>query len=282
MRFNICVITRDDMFVFEELATSLAYGLRMLGYETMISRNQIIPFATNIMIGTHQAVELPELPKGTIIYNTEQIIEGSWWLTDRYVGLLRKHIVWDYSHASIKKLREDYDVKDIHYAGLGYCPELEKVKRAQEDIDVLFYGSISERRAKVLQSLHDHEINLEVLFGVYGKELDEYIGRSKIILNIHFFEECFFEPIRVGYLLNNHCCVISEESVNKEDEKILAQGIVICPYEDIVSTCIKYLEITGFRTSVRQEGYKLYKSRPQEEILAPLLRNTNHVKGITL
>jgi hypothetical protein len=281
MRFNICSITNPGNYVFDELCIAAASGIRRLGHEALISRNQLIPFVTNIVVGAHQPIDLPPLPPGTIIWNTEQIVEGSTWLTDRYINILRTNPVWDYSHANIELLK-NMGIQDIHYAGLGYSPDLEVITPKEKDIDVLFYGSFSERRAAVLQGLLDEGINLETLYGVYGKDRDDYIARSKIIINIHFFKECYFEPIRVGYLINNKCFVISERSTNKKDEDIMADSIVIAKYDDLIEACKYYLKNDAERIRIASEGYTKYKDLPQENILAPLFRNFGNVKVLTI
>lgn len=281
MQFNICSITNSDNYVFDELCVSAASAIRTLGHSAVISKNQIIPFCVNILVGAHQQATLPELPRNTIIWNTEQLIEDSWWLTERYLNLLKQHTVWDYSQANVEILKK-MGIKNVYYAGLGYSRELETIVQKEKDIDVLFYGSISERRAIVLQKILDEGINLETLFNVYGKERDDYIARSKIILNIHFFDQCYFEPIRVGYILNNRGFVISERSSNKVDEDIMKDSIVIASYDDIVEACKYYLARDEERNRIALQGYEIYKKNLQENILAPLIRALGYVKVITI
>lgn len=282
MRFNICTITNTDNYVFDELALSAASAIRLLGHESLISKNQIIPFVTNIVIGAHQQVDMPQLPTNTIIWNTEQLIEGSWWLTERYIGILKNYTVWDYSHANVNILK-NMGIEKVHYAGLGYSKDLEIIPQKEKDIDVLFYGSVSERRAAVFEALAGEGIGLKSLYNVYGKERDDYIARSKIVLNVHFFDECYFEPIRVGYLINNKAFVISEKSVNEKDENIMADSIVLASYNRIVDACKYYLSHEEERNKIAVEGYEKYrKGHPQEVILAPLFRTMEHVKVITV
>lgn len=283
MRFNICSITNEGNFVFDELIDSYASAIRNLGNEVLVSRNNIVGFVTNIIIGAHQKAELPPLPKNTIICNTEQIIDGSWWLTDRYIDLLKQHTVWDYSKFNVERLKKDFGLRNVHYAGLGYSEDLVRIKPAPvKDIDVLFYGSISERRAVILRKLFDEKINFVPLYGAYGSERDEYIARSKIVLNIHFFKECYFEPIRVGYLLNNGVFVISEESSNKEDENVMADCIAVCPYDKLVEKCMYYLAHEEERQAIINKIPSTYGKHTQEKVLRPLINELTRIKVVTI
>ena len=53
-------------------------------------------------------------------------------------------------------------------------------------------------------------INVKALFGVYGRERDKLIARSKIVLNMHHYSSQIFEIVRVFYLLTNRKAVVAE------------------------------------------------------------------------
>ena len=81
---------------------------------------------------------------------------------------------------------------------IGYHKKLERIeKQKQKNIDVLMYGSMNERRKKIVDGLKEKKLNVKVLFGIYGAQRDEYISRSKIVLNIHFYNSQLFEIVRV-------------------------------------------------------------------------------------
>ena len=79
-----------------------------------------------------------------------------------------------------------------------------------EDIDVLFVGSVNERRLIVLKQLAAQGINVDARFNLYGAERDAFVARARIILNVHFYDARLFEIVRVSYLLANRKCVVSE------------------------------------------------------------------------
>ena len=86
-----------------------------------------------------------------------------------------------------------------------------------QDIDVLFCGSMNERRMQIIQALKDSTLFDKPLviaqFVGYGAYRDKYIARSKIVLNMHYYTPGIFEIARVSYLLANKKCVVSEEGL---------------------------------------------------------------------
>ena len=81
---------------------------------------------------------------------------------------------------------------------IGYAPQLTRIAPAAEDVDVLFVGSLNDRRRTVLDALEAKGAKVERVFGVYGPERDGWLARAKICLNLHFYEARVFEVVRVS------------------------------------------------------------------------------------
>ena len=105
------------------------------------------------------------------------------------------------------------------YVPIGYVPELTRIAPAPEDIDVLFYGALSERRYAVLRDLHDRGLRVKWLLGAFGASRDAWIARSKIVINVHYWEAKIFEIARVSYLLANRRAVVSERGADPTLER---------------------------------------------------------------
>jgi acetyltransferase-like isoleucine patch superfamily enzyme/SAM-dependent methyltransferase len=216
------------------------------------------------------------LPKDSILYNLEQISPDSPWLTRNLLEQFKAFEVWDYSLTNIHNL-QGLGVHHVKHVPIGYAPILSKIpqcSRAQQDIDVLFYGSLNERRDRILHQLQDRGIKVATLFGVYGPERDKVIARAKIVLNIHFYEAKVFEIVRVSYLLANQKFVISEQSPNDPDTDFLDQGLVFVPYEELVETCVKWLEDREGRDAIAQQGFQLMSQRDITHSLSQALENS--------
>jgi 2-polyprenyl-3-methyl-5-hydroxy-6-metoxy-1,4-benzoquinol methylase len=128
--------------------------------------------------------------------------------------------VWD-SLRNIEKWKAMNRLHAPSHVPLGYVPELSQIKASQaQDIDVLFYGSLNERRTAILIALKNAGLKVHTVFGVYGKQRDEVIARCKVVLNIHFYETRVFEFVRIAYLLANSKAGVSECSSENEMEQV--------------------------------------------------------------
>jgi len=70
--------------------------------------------------------------------------------------------------------------------------------------------------------------------------------------------------------------VISERSSNSEEEKYFQGGLVFCPYENLVSTCLDYLSRDKEREIISKNGYHLFKDCSLKEYLNPLINSISH------
>jgi SAM-dependent methyltransferase len=158
---------------------------------------------------------------------------------------------------------------------LGYVPELNRILPAQEtDIDVLFYGSLNPRRSQIVSALKDSGAKVSVLFGVYGIERDNLISRSKIVLNVHFYEVKILEIVRVSYLLTNSKAVVTECCSETEIEEGLADAVVALPYESLVNGCLSLLRDDAKRRAVERRGFQYFSQRRESDILSKALQAT--------
>src|SRR5262249_55443542 len=121
---------------------------------------------------------------------------------------------------------------------IGYVTELSRIPVAQpQDIDVLFYGSLNERRNSILNRLSDAGLKVQVAFGVYGRQRDDLIARSKLVLNIHYYESKIFEIVRVSYLLANSKAVVTECAPGTSLDQGIKSAAICVPSDSLVSAC---------------------------------------------
>ena len=71
---------------------------------------------------------------------------------------------------------------------------------------------MNEHRIKLINELKK-KYNVVVAKTFDSKELDEYILRSKVLLNVHFYNECSMqEQARMIRWIGSPCRIISEKS----------------------------------------------------------------------
>lgn len=258
---------------FREIAETLQFGLRSLGHVATIAENVVDRNATNLFLGAHllppQDARL--IPSGSIIYNLEQL--GGPQLPPGYYELARQHQIWDYDPRNIEKWKSLGCVRNPVHVPIGYVPELTRIAAAPaQDIDVLFYGSLNQRRNRILNALKDLGIKVHAVFGVYGRERDELIARSKIVLNVHFYEAKVFEIVRVSYLLANSKAVVTECSPDTAMEPGLKDCILPLPYERLVEGCRALLQNDDERRKLQTRGFHWFSQRKESDILSNALQ----------
>src|SRR5215471_3741146 len=139
---------------FDELALGLRAALTTLGAQVDLAANEpLADDGVNLVFGAHLIAAGVALPPNSIIVNAEQIGGGKL-VQPHYLDLLRRHAVLDYSPRNLALLRERTGNDHAQLLRIGYMPVLTRIARAvEQDIDVLFYGSVNERRRRILESL---------------------------------------------------------------------------------------------------------------------------------
>ncbi|HMD54486.1 MAG TPA: hypothetical protein VKJ65_08060, partial [Phycisphaerae bacterium] len=201
-----------------------------------------------------------------VIYQLEQLTDRAGWFNESLLQTLRQaKMIWDYSADNIAFLKGK-GLTNLRHLPIGFHEALCAIPRVALDVDVLFYGSMNERRLKILNELRPH-CRLAQIFDLYGSQRDALIARSKIVLNLHYYQSMIMEQVRVSYLLNNACCVVSEDSPNNPFPDMIAA----VPYEQITQTCLSYLRDAAAREDLAQRGMKLFRQRPMVEYLRRVL-----------
>lgn len=182
--------------------------------------------------------------KKIIIYQLEQLFDyKSHWFNpnskSKFVKDRTNHIkdwlekcdeIWEYD-LNNKWFLEELGYNKVYFKPMIYCESLKKINsKKPKNYDILFFGSINEKRAEILSKLQNkykikiigeysflnaEEIknyNLEIQNSDFSNILDEYISESKIIINLHYYESQIQEQVRIFYLLINNKCVISQKS----------------------------------------------------------------------
>jgi len=254
---------------FDEVAEAVHQGILELGHPCERIVGALAPDRVNILFGAHHLPAAAALPESTVLFNLEQIVTGSLWLTPAYLALLRRHRVWDYSARNITALR-DLGVTRVAHVPLGHAKSLERIERREEDVDVIFYGRLIPRRIELLKRLEARGVRVVAINDAYGRQRDERIARARIVLNVHVADEARLETARCFYALINGRFVLSEDSVDAA-ESGLAAGMAFAAYADIEARCAWYLERTGERAAIAEAGRRLMLARPQAELLRPAI-----------
>jgi hypothetical protein len=269
---RLAVVTPDPaqwfhVRAFDEVAEAIQAGMLDLGVDCERSVGGLVGGRINVVFGAHLLPRGTALPADTVLYNLEQIVDGAMWVTPKYLDLLRRFRVWDYSTRNVVALAA-MGVREALHVPLGHAAVLERIAPAAEDIDVLFYGAYNERRLALLERLSRAGWKVARSNSVYGAERDAVVARSRIVLNVHYYEQSRLEIPRCLYLIANGRFVLSETSPDAEDSG-LAGGMAFAPYAQLEEACARYLERPAERAAIAAAGRNLLRGRPQSALLAP-------------
>ena len=259
-----------DNGVFVEIADTLVHGFRALSCDATLQPNQIRFGVPIVMLAAHllTAEKAQCLPAGTIVYNLEQIRPGAWAANPVYFDLLRRHTVWDYDASNAAAIRHAVGHRDVHHVPIGYVPQLTRIAPAPvQDIDVLFYGSITPRREALLQALAASGLAVYAAFRVYGSERDDLIARAKVVLSLHAHDNWGFEIVRISYLLANRKAVVCEADSAFDIEADLRDAVAGVPYAQLVETCQALVHDDAARLWLEHAGWTAFSARNEAAIL---------------
>ncbi|MFN6560950.1 MAG: hypothetical protein RMY28_014345 [Nostoc sp. ChiSLP01] len=277
MKFAVCIIKPSDYphsAAFQEIAESIHYGLTELGYDSILTTVTNLGDRQLIVLGANLLSWYPvTLPSDAILYNLEQIYQGSQWLSPAVLKLFSQYRLWDYSQQNILQLAK-FEITNVRHLPIGYVPQLTRINQIPEeerDIDVLFYGSLTQERLSIIRTLQAHGLNTVALYGVYGEERDKFISRAKIVINIHACESKLFEIARVSYLLANQKFVISERGLDPAAEAPFSSGMVFADYDKLVSSCLEFIHRPCRRKQIAKNGFEIMQQRSQAKYLQTIL-----------
>jgi SAM-dependent methyltransferase len=191
------------------------YQFTRLGAKVTIAKNRLRHDAVNFVFGAHLGFEAAQRERqAVIVVNLEQLGDGGAQVSDAYRQLLASSAVVDYDAANRPAYSKHPD--DVPLVPLLHAPYLapaSPLPLEQRPIDLLFFGSLNERRVRWLDRVRAAGRTVKVLdTALYGAERDAWIMKSKAVLNAHFYESSRFEQARVAHCLSLGTPVISERT----------------------------------------------------------------------
>jgi SAM-dependent methyltransferase len=200
---------------FLDQARYARYQFRRMGAEVTIGKNRLREDSINIVFGAHLGFSASLKQRYTcVFFNLEQLGEGGASVTKDYLDLLSASAVIDYDERNLAAYGcKSGDVPVVSFQWAPYLATTPSLPLQDRPIDLLFFGSINERRKAIFSrieacgwsvSLFDHPL--------YGEERDQFIRQAKAVFNCHFYESSRFEQARAFHTLSLGTPVISERT----------------------------------------------------------------------
>jgi hypothetical protein len=213
-----------------------------------------------------------------VFYNLEQVEDDLFDWMPALKPAFARFEVWDYSLRNIARLRSHAPV--LFHLPIGTVPELSRIRPASvQDIDVLFYGALTDRRRAALDAIRAAGLSVQAVFGVYGQERDALIARAKIVLNLHKHAAQVFEIVRVSYLLANRKAVVSEITPTTDIDADLVDAVCGVPLEDLPRACRRLVDDEAARFALQERGFARMTARNEVHAVRKLLNQRRKAFG---
>ncbi|GAA4965556.1 hypothetical protein [Kineococcus glutinatus] len=210
-------------------ALHLQHELRRRGVATRVVKNRLTAGEVNFVLGAHLGFDPRWCEEfDVVLVNLEQLGEGGAPVSPHYLRLLRENRVVDYDPAH----REHLGPRgaDVPLLRFGYAPHLataDPVPLDRRPLDLLFFGSVGERRTAVLERLRQAGARITVAPpAVYGTDRDELVRSARAVVNVSFYPTARFEQVRASVVLSCGTPLASE----RRD----LRGEDVGPYADVV------------------------------------------------
>lgn len=177
------------------------------------------------------------LPPGEkrICFQLEQSV-SSRWFNEEYFNILESSLaVLDYSLVNIEFLKtKGISYPHVYYVPIGSEKITDQDSESEKTIEVLFYGDSysSPRRTKMLEVLHEN-FSVEVINDTFGEAMHDLIKRSKVVINIHYYENALLETPRIMESLSLGATIVSESSQDLKDYEYLTDCIYFFSENDV-------------------------------------------------
>lgn len=247
------VVSSAPGAMHREVAACVDEALRSLGLESQLGE---------AAEGTQQiAVGLGALPAAganAILFNLDPLRDAI------DVGGRR---VWDYSSLNVDLWR--HQGVSAQWLPFGFVPRLARMGEATGELDVACFGSLTQRRRLLLDTLRSRGFRVEVLPSARAFD-DPRVAQAKILLMLSSLE-AHFDSILATYLLANGRFVIAERTSDPDQERYLP-GLVIVAADRILESCVHHLEHAGERRQIAERGFDRVRALSLAEGLRNLLR----------
>jgi hypothetical protein len=133
---------------------------------------------------------------------------------------------------------------------VGYSDHWRLEAEEAKEIDVLFYGSLNDRREKILAQIP----SAVKVTDVFGNSLQKLIRSAKIVLSIHYYPKPMNDMARIAPLLSNKVFVIAEQCTETWFNN--SGGVVVSEVEKIPYLCEYYLKNPLERIKWQDKGFE--------------------------
>ncbi|RIX75730.1 glycosyltransferase family 2 protein [Acidovorax cavernicola] len=236
-----------------------------LGYPTAYAPATVDPDAVNLLFFFWNIPwkNFASLHPNCIVVNLEPMVEGTHAWNANYLDLLPRCYLWEYSKTNFQRHRE-LGYQNADCVPLGWEPDAARILPWSEvlpeearDIDVCFFGSLTQRRIDIIDALRSRGLRVEVTSsGFWSLEKREAtMRRTKVMLNLHNWEDSrVVETPRLSTLLRHRKAVVCELYPDSEVDPAFRDAVVGVPYDQLVDAVVALVADAPRRVQLEREG----------------------------
>jgi hypothetical protein len=151
MKYAVTIVSPPGYIfsaAFQEVAETIHCGLMSLGHDAVLTTEGMLPGRRHIVLGSNllPSFALPVGPDA-ILYNLEQIVPGSPWLSNDLLALFRRYTVWDYSSLNAAALAK-FGINVQQVVPIGYVKQLTRITKVPTPISICCLSDRSTSGAK--------------------------------------------------------------------------------------------------------------------------------------
>ena len=206
-----------------------------------------------------------------IFINVESMFVKDWYglFLLFYNKINRVITIFDYTYKNALKFKQISDNINWTILAPTYLPELEENRWSSDkrDIDILFFGSLNDRRNKIKRRL-DRLLKFTKRTIFLNNKFDitaDSCRRCRIALVINYYpNNCPIDYYRIQQYIMRGIFFIHEEvqseDKNSDEYRLLCRTVPFIPYEQIPQVCMEYLEKTDEELdAIAAETLNIYK-----------------------
>ncbi|HEY4083841.1 MAG TPA: hypothetical protein VGM81_24405 [Burkholderiaceae bacterium] len=205
------------------------YQFRRLGAQVSVAKNRLRHDAVNLVFGAHLGFDAAQCQRYACIFvQLEQIGQGGAHLRSEYLKLLEQAAVIDYDADNVSAYaKAPEDVPIVPFLHAPYLKPAQEIPLEDRPIDLLFFGSVNERRRAWLDRIESTGLSVSVFdAALYADERDQFIRRAKAVVNCHFYASNRFEQARASHCLSLGTPVISERTEQTRPHAAFEQSVL--------------------------------------------------------
>ena len=284
MKFNIAYMGPEWLFhLRRDFILLLKYSLEDLGHDVVLSGVSIDGSRFNLLIGAYalKADAIAQIAKSGVAYshvNTEIIAndllnhnpDKTDFLGAYLPSMEQGRFVWDVVPDNMPE-HESYGT-NAHFIRWGAHPRLADIEhRRDKDLDYYFFGMLSQRRKRLLQTLKAAGLNGAADHSCPYFLRNDRIARARTQLNlIQDDKYTHVNAFRICYLADNACCVLTEKE--HDPANYLEYAEVVEPSE-LAAAVRGYAE--GVRWKERgEQAREAIAKQPMRRIMEELLEKS--------